>query len=180
VNHALLLSRASLAAELKRRGLKRAKVGASRRHIQKGTGGRGEGIRPYFTGSIVTTTSGSSKTIAIAGDTQWSGSARQAPIWEFIEDRSGTIYRLREFPQPSARSKDIHICGCKKQVCGPVGSGCPACGATTQWMYTLPPGAKYGGYMVVKFDSPEATFHYKTKGCPRRRICPKPPSSPRR
>lgn len=168
----------SIEAELARRDLTIARLGGRLLHLHRGIDGPGQTSKRHRDGTVVNTTVENVTGNFIAGYSHWSGQATWPDNWEFVRDGDGVYFRLMRNGQPSARSMDIHVCACQPQLCGPYGSGCPACGSTTQIMYgPLPADARYGGEVTVTYDHPDVALHYARTDCPPHHRCPDPPPS---
>lgn len=170
-------TRKSYQRALAARGLSRAKLGGASIELFRGVDGFGQSRRkaiPYDKATM--TEINGRRGLYIGGPSAWSGSARPAPTWELVENSRGEIFRVVRAPQ--FRDKKIAMCGCAVRTCGPYGSGCPACGATTQQVYgPLPPGAVYLGEIVIKYPARRVTRYFtQTRGCVQRK-CPAPPPS---
>jgi hypothetical protein len=168
-------SRASLDAELARQGLARAAVGQKMLELHRGIRGAANGRRPHPLGTLVTTSVAGVPGTYLAGLSQWSGNARQLPAWELIS-RGDDLYRMVRQPQP--RATEVVVCGCEPRKCGPYGSGCPACGSTSQRMYgPLPASTNFHGDLTVSYPAAEVVLRYQNQSCPPPRRCPAPPPS---
>jgi hypothetical protein len=167
---------ASFERELARRGLSRAKLGGGFLELHRGIRG-GSNNNRFRAGQVVDTTVDGVTGKFIAGPTSWSGSAHQPGTWELVQDTNGAVFRVVRNPLPSAESKDIVLCGCAPQTCGPYGSGCPACGSTNQQMFgPLPQGVRFRGEVRIDYPAAFAPTRYQQQTqCPPPRKCPAPP-----
>jgi len=111
----------------------------------------------------------------VAAETAWSGNPTAPPAWEFVQNDRGEVFRLVR--RPAAAITKVILCACRPQQCGPYGSGCPACGSTSQTSYgPLPAGAMYKGDLVVAHPANVVSIDYDPKqACPAPRACPGPP-----
>jgi len=111
----------------------------------------------------------------VAAETFWSGNAGSPAPWLFVQNERGDVFRL--IRKPRAGVTRVTLCGCRPQECGPYGSGCPACGSTSQIMYgPLPSGTPYKGQLELAYPASFVWTDYDPKAsCPAPRACPPPP-----
>lgn len=125
-------------------------------------------------GTLVTKKLQSASGAFVAGPTQWSGSAGTPPVWEFVQDDRGDVYRVRR--KPNAAVTQVKLCVCPPPRCGPYGSGCPGCGSTYQTMYgPLAAGATYRGDLEIAYPANVVSIEYRDQDCPPPPRCPPPP-----
>ncbi len=165
-------TRASFAAALRRQGLVQARLGMTRKVLHRGIDGYGNVANGARMDTVVKTSGGA----FIAGGTYWSGSAGSPQPWELAKNGRGEFFRLQRQPLPGGSIKNVIVCGCAPQTCGPYGSGCPSCGSTSQEMYgPLPAGATYKGPIEVRYPVANVLVQREKGACPRQRPCPGPP-----
>lgn len=165
-------TRSAFEAELARKHLRVIALGAHHEEIGQGLTYSAPHERE---GTAVRKKLGTAQGTFIAAETSWSGSAGFPRAWEFVQDDRGDVYRLRR--KPSAAVTRVVLCACRPQQCGPYGSGCPACGSTSQTMYgPLPVGATYRGELELAYPANVVSIEYDpNQKCPAPRACPPPP-----
>jgi len=158
------LNEAAYQAELRRQGLVTLPLGSKHIELHRGLQGEPNKSVPIPENMI-------------PGPQAWSGSATSPKRWEFVQTRGGLVYRVRRIQQ-AARAKEVVLCGCQQQKCGPYGSGCPACGVTTQTVYgPLPAGAIFKGKLRIPFNGETVRVSHEQGACTPQRECPAPPPS---
>lgn len=134
--------------------------------------------RKTLRGPVATQTINGVTSRFVVGPSGWSGEAVQVDrAWQFGIVNGKAVHLI---PQPQRVSETtIAICGCRPHVCGPVGSGCPGCGSTSQTSFgPLPDALDYAGDHVVPYPEHAVTLDFAGTGrtaCPAPRACPKPP-----
>jgi hypothetical protein len=159
-------------AELARQHLHVLALGTHSEHIADGLSYRGGVPAGIEVKRKLDTASGT----FVSAETAWSGNPGTGPAaWEFVQNDRGDVYRL--IRQPRAGVTKVSLCGCRPHSCGNPGSGCPACGSTSQTMYgPLPKDAHYKGELVLGFPANVVSLEYaQTAGCPPPPDCPQPP-----
>jgi len=169
---AVAWTKASFEAAMRRQGLVLAHLSMTRKVLHRGVGGYGS-VLQGAKGDTVVAVNGQR---FIAGGSSWSGSAYHPQPWEFVKNDRGEIFRLQRQPMPGGSVKNVVLCGCAPRRCGPYGSGCPACGATSQEMYgPLPAGATYKGAIDVRYATATVAVQREHGTCPQQHPCPGPP-----
>jgi hypothetical protein len=172
-------NQAAFAAAMARRGLRKAKVGISRVVLHRGVQGRinQRGI-PYMKLSM--TTINGARGLFLGGGTWWSGSAGRPGVPLLVTDGKGNYYFVRKQPRQS-RLSDLVVCGCAQRQCPRYGSGCPACGATSQRVWgPFAPTDRFHGYIDVAYPNHVVRTRHAQGQCKVMRRCPAPPPSMRR